>query len=156
MLLSNYLKSCFISVVFCLIYFIIVSRFIDDISSDNTDLFIIFSTIVVALTGIVSPLTFWFSRKFTTVVKESARPNDDNFLNNNKNLSNQQNNNSDLSKGNDKANLNDAHTDKTPTDAKQSTPQINPIEDTSLDELARNRRKNKVKVIRPALKKKHK
>ena len=69
----KYLKSCFIALMFTLLYIIFVTRFIDSIP-EQTELFVILSASLIFISGIVAPLTFLLSGKYTTTRKESARP----------------------------------------------------------------------------------
>ncbi len=70
---TKYLKSCFIAFIISLLYIIFVTRFIDDIAEDS-GIFVILSTSLIFISGVLSPLTFLMSGKYTTARKEAARP----------------------------------------------------------------------------------
>ncbi|WP_406042249.1 hypothetical protein [Succinimonas sp.] len=70
---KKYLKSCFIALMFTLLYIIFVTRFIDSIAQ-QTELFVILSASLIFISGIIAPLTFLLSGRYTTSRKESARP----------------------------------------------------------------------------------
>jgi RNA recognition motif-containing protein len=68
---QNYLKSCFLSLILTLIYIVLVPRFMKQFSTDSL---FQFSAIYIFVCGLIVPLTFFFAGKFTTNIKEPARP----------------------------------------------------------------------------------
>lgn len=86
----NYLKSCFITLILALVYLFINKFFFDLNSFDEKSFVIIFSCIFIFIVGLVSPLTFFLAGKYTTTIKEDARPH----------LSSQKNTQSNVSKKN--------------------------------------------------------
>lgn len=67
---ANYMKSCFISLIFTLVFIIIVTRFF----LDKSTVYISLTASLIFICGITSPLAFYFAGKYTTTIKESARP----------------------------------------------------------------------------------
>lgn len=77
---TNYLKSCFITVLLLLLYIVIIKTIIiHDIMKETAGLhyeeFIItISACFIVLAGFVAPLSFFLAGKYTTHIKEPARP----------------------------------------------------------------------------------
>lgn len=79
---QNYLKSCFLTLILTLVYIVIVQSFIlKEYSGEQSLIFLFkFSAAYLFLAGFIIPLTFFFSGKFTTHVKEPARPHIDSSI----------------------------------------------------------------------------
>ncbi len=70
---TNYLKSCFITLIFTLVYILIFKLLHTELEANPTTLLTLGSCFVV-LVGLVSPLSFFLTGKYITKVKEPARP----------------------------------------------------------------------------------
>ncbi|MGN1394361.1 MAG: RNA recognition motif domain-containing protein [Succinivibrionaceae bacterium] len=71
----NYIASCFISILFSLLYLLIFTKFSGTaVLPLANNYFLIITCIYILFVGIITPLTFKYSNKITTNYKEDARP----------------------------------------------------------------------------------
>lgn len=85
---TNYLKSCFITLLLLLLYIVLIKTFLIQDVFNNTaqikvsEIILFISACFILITGLVTPLSFYLAGKYTTKIKEPARPENNTVVDN--------------------------------------------------------------------------